>query len=278
MSLTACYDLQYCPPTYDAIGFLLTAEQARIDGGHKDIDIRILPGPRDGFRRDKLPPFTAAERRQMRDGIVVPMTGLLPSVKSVMVCQGRDKPNGPSIGYGTRLYGTGVFASAFARGLFPLKCAPAVRERHYATITLREATYWPTRNSRLPEWLSVASWLEEHGIDPVIIRDTAKADEELPFETSPLASKDLSARAAFYAGAVLNLFVNNGPAWMAMAMNVPVLICKLIAPGAPCTGAEFFRKSGMEPGQQMRGCGPHQRLLWTDDDAGAVIEAARTML
>jgi hypothetical protein len=278
MSLTACYDLQYCPPTYDVIGFLLTAEQARIDGGHNDIDIRILPGPRDGFRRDKLPPFTAAERRQMRDGIVVPMTGLLPSVRSVMVSRDRNKPDGPLIGYGTRLYGTGVFASAFARGLFPLKSPPAARIKPYATITLREAPYWPTRNSRLPEWLKVAGWLQSNNIDPVIIRDTAKADEDLPFETSPLAAKDLSTRAAFYAGAALNLFVNNGPAWMAMAMNVPVLICKLIAPGAPCTNADFFRKSGMEQGQQMRGCGPHQRLLWADDDAGAVIDAARTML
>jgi hypothetical protein len=186
------------------------------------------------------------------------------------------------IGRDERHYGLRVLLAMFGKGTFPLAAPSPVRRAEpystYATITLRETAYWPTRNSNLEEWLAVAAWLAGNGIAPVFVRDTAKAGEKLPYEQSEAASRFLLERANLYAGAALNLFVNNGPAWMCMAMGLPLLVTKMIAPDAPATTPEFFAACGLKPGSQIAGARTSQRLLWEDDRAAAIIPAAEAML
>src|SRR5262249_54445220 len=66
------------------------------------------------------------------------------------------------------------------------------------TLTLRECNdAYPHRNSNLEDWMLFAMWLKDRGEDVIIVRDTGKADEQLPeLDTYPEASKDLHIRAA----------------------------------------------------------------------------------
>lgn len=278
MTFRAYYDLAVSPPTYDALGFMLSVEMERVRRGEDQVEIIVVPGPRLGFRADKLPPFTIPERVQMRDGIVAPMGRLLPSCTSCRV-ERPARVDWDGFGYGSKTYGLKRILAAFAAGVRPLRAEPAEREEPYITITLREATYWPTRNSNLAEWLKVAAWAKSEGLDVVIIRDMAMADEPIEgFETAPDASRDLATRAALYAGAELNLFVNNGPAWLCLAMDAPTLIVKMVAQDVGGASEDFFRSCGLEPGSQIAGAPEYQRVLWSDDVADAVIAAAAPMI
>lgn len=96
------------------------------------------------------------------------------------------------------------------------------------TITLREAEHWPERNSNVPEWLAAGKQIADRGFDVIFVRDNFKIDEPLPgVGTFPAAARHLNSRADLYAMAACNMFVGNGPAWFALALDVPVLMLSL---------------------------------------------------
>jgi len=276
MMLNACFDLQYSPPTYDSVSFVLAAELERIKRGCEALTIHILPGPKGGFRLDKLPPFTIEERQHMRDKIVVPMARLLPSCVECVVRNDRVKPEN-GFGYGESKYSLPFLLQAARQNVYPLRAEPK-QDGSYVTITLRETQYWPTRNSNLNEWLRVAIWLREQGHRVIVVRDTERANAKFgDFESSPHASRDLLTRASLYAGARLNLFVNNGPAWLCLFMAAPCLIFKLTSPAAPCTNDEYFASAGFRRGESWPNLKPRQLVSWMPDHTEHIIAAIKNI-
>lgn len=276
--LTACYDLAYSPPTYDFVGFLLAAETERRKLKADSLEIRILPGPSNGFRKDGLPPQDVEVRRSMLQNIVVPMTKLLPSCECCIVQDSRADANGRLFGCGVVKHGMLQIVEAAKRNIYPFKVEPAKRT-NYVTITLRESSYWPTRNSNLEEWARVGRHLRELGFLVVVIRDTDKAQE--PFEdfvTSPRASTDLLYRASLYAGATLNLFVNNGPAWMCLFMGVPSAIFRITSPGAAPTSESFLARCGFSKSAEWPNLRPKQIVSWADDTFDEIIPRIEPLL
>lgn len=251
------YDLSRSPPTYDFVGALLTMEIMRLQAGADHIDIRFNPGPVGGFRRDHLPP-DLPERQRMFDNIVKPTCWMLPSVRSVEMGQ-----SDTSVGHGTHL-----ILRALRQGVRPLRTPespyqyfPPIQGKAYASITLREADYWPERNSDLAEWCQLADWLKSFGLMVIFIRDTAKAGIGIEGQiVSSNASSDLNRRAALYQGATLNLFTNNGPAWFCAALNAPTFIWRMLGP-SPATTAEFFARVGLPVNSQI----PGMTICWGDD-------------
>lgn len=248
----------------------------RIDLGYDEIELKIIPGPVHGFRSDNLPPFDVAERVRMRDHIVVPLARLLPSCVSCEVLPNRIRPPGNIIGFGEARYGFPIKMRAAQRNVYPFRhpSKSSAPVGPYVTITLREALYWPTRNSQLVEWIKAASELKRQGHRIIFIRDTAKASEPIDgFETSPAASVNLFSRAALYAGAAANLFINNGPAWLCWFLGAPCLIFRMVSPDAPCSSQEYFAACGLPPGGQPAYAKRGQRIIWHDDNADVILAA-----
>ena len=127
----------------------------------------------------------------------------------------------------------------------------------YATISLREATWWPDRNSNKPEWAKVAVWLREQGIQPVIVPDTQGTGLGLhgDFEEFLPASFDIDLRAALYEGAAINLGVLNGPMSLLAYLKARYLICKVVTETAVAASTEFLRAHGYESGDDFGGNG-----------------------
>lgn len=256
------YDLSRSPPTYDFVGFLMTAEMERLKAGADHIDIRFKPGPVGGFRRDSLPP-DLPERQRMFDNIVWPMARMMPSVRTVLVHDDNLAPGDMTIGHGTHL-----ILRALRAGVRPLraKCDLFAYEGWpYVTITLREADYWPERNSNLKEWVALSEWIEKQfDVEVKFIRDAAIANsrEGIPpkMSTLPSSSTNLDHRASAYQNARLNLFTNNGPAWFCAALNAPTFIWRMVAP-SPATTEQFFARVGMPVGSQV----PGVTICWGDD-------------
>lgn len=272
--LTAYYDLSISPPTYDFLVALCMMERERLRVGAERLEVVMLPGPNGGFRKAPLWPYSIEAREAALLNIVIPMVGLLPSCVGIRRLENREAE-----GYGvfTALHGFPNQMTLLSEGLRPLR-SPVPEKGDYVTITLREANHWPSRNSNVKEWIDAAKALRKVGYRVIVIRDTLKADEPLEgVETSPMASKDILCRAAFYAGAAMNLGVNNGPMWLAIAMNAPVLMCKLTANDAVCCDDQFYASCGFKHGEQLPSSPAHQRVLWAEDKSPLILAALRDM-
>jgi len=280
--LTAYYDLSLSPPTYDIVAFLSHVELWRRRLGDRKTRIVMLPGPASGFRADKLWPHTLPERVKMRDRVALPMARMLPNAEVILAAARGPRQAENAIGYGERLYGLKVQLAALAEGIRPLR--PRGEEKNQGlghgpacnvvTITLREAEHWPERNSDLDAWHVAACAIRAMGYCVQVVRDARQAGAFFgEFATSPAASLDLEARAQLYRSAALNLFVNSGPAWFAVALDCPVLIFKMIATSSPTSTGAYFARCGLPPGSQLPA--PHQRIVWANDTARAIVDAFR---
>ena len=263
--LTAYYDLARSPPTYDVVSFLCAVERERILRGENQVDILFLPGPCDGFRHDKVWPFTTLERVRMRDRVAMAICHLLPAARSVQLARGR-----PAKGFGVDkpLHMWIELVNGCRAGIRPLRIA-AVPDRGLVTITLREAEHWPDRNSNVPIWLRAGAEIAKSGKRVVFVRDTLRANDSLPGAvTDPNAAIHIPSRAALYRSAFCNLFVSNGPAWLSIVLDAPTLIFKPTSEGKSFVGtAKFFEHCGVKRGGQLPNSPSYQRLMWCNDDA-----------
>lgn len=273
--LTAIYDLAVSPPTYDFIGFLSEAEVARIEGGYTCIDIVFQPGPIGGFRHDNLPP-SVEERESMLHRICVPACRLLPTVRNVTVLKQRKAftedvfpkhwtEEAPISQYGTKyLHRTTRPLRSTAKAMSLVR--QSFQER-YVTITLREAEYWPERNSRLDQWTKVADYARSQGLRVVWVGDTSRS--------ASIWSWDIDYRMALYEGAVVNLAVSGGPSILMYCSDVPYLMFKILAPNSPTSSAAFLSAHGFDEGSQFS---PNGKAIWSDDDAETVIGELKAFL
>ncbi len=273
--LTACYDLAKCPPTFDVVTFLLRAEFERIARGEESIAIEILPGPEDGFRRDPTWPQSIEMRRKMLNAIVLPMCAMLPSALHVTLYSERPPLAADTFGFNDYSMRFQYFLQAIGN-CRPLRPRfPYEGPKNLVTMTLREAEHHSARNSNVAEWRRAAINLRAMGFKVIIVRDTAKASEPLgDLMLAPDASHNLEERAALYRAAACNMFISNGPAWFALALDAPVVMLRPTTEGCGMlNSAEGMARMGLPTGGQPAGLPAHQRLVWEDDSFSNIVAA-----
>ena len=225
----------------------------------------------------------------MLDNVVVPMCELLPSCEKIIVQRGArpyQQAVGNSIGFNQYTMAFKEFTDSYAMGIRPLRPTtlftfpPGFRT---VTMTLREAEHWPERNSNLQEWLKAAQIITTRSnYRVVIVRDSSKADELLDtgvpdkVVVNYAVARDLKQRAGLYCSAHLNLFVNNGPGWLAFALNAPAIMFRPIGTeDSKCWAhtPQAMRQCGIVEGQQMKGAPSHQLLAWLPERAHAIANS-----
>jgi len=274
------YDLARCPPTFDGVTAAMAFEHRRRQLGDRSMRIEVLPGPVGGFRRDPHWPQSISTRILLRDHVLLPILRMLPSAYVTLRASHPSRPEPGSFGFGQYVMNFGEFVKAYAAGVRPLRPTQGQDEAlpDLVTITLREAEHWPERNSRLPEWLAAAGELVRNGWRVIIVRDTHRAGQALPgaygINVNMSASMSLEARARLYRSAFCNMFVNNGPAWFCMALDAPCVIVRPATEGIGRTyAASWFRRFGIDSGEQFPAAPRYQRLQWQDDKADAILQA-----
>lgn len=258
-----CYPVTTAPLGFDFLIWLITSEMRRIRFG--------APGPlKVGFWLGKVPMDTPRQVSWLNN-VFRPMLPLIGAVED----------NRAVLGHNCKVYLPSAIMEYADRGesLPELKSSlPPVYTDPYVTITLREATHWPHRNSDIPSWINFASYLEANGYKVIFIRDTAKAEESLgTYRTDSEAAKDLVRRMAVYEGAICNLGVANGPMGLCLFSKLPYInFCPVedassdYKPNTP----EFWKhRQGLEVGQQWPWATKQQLTVWKKDTYQNIIEA-----
>lgn len=274
--LSVVYDLGSSPPTYDFMLFLSEAEKHRKENGFDMMDVYFMPGPINGFRDDNLPP-DSIEREAMLNRICIPACGFVKSVRNVHRLRSRQaidgdvfpvewKPDFPQNHYGVkylknahRCFTASDSAKREVKKRFPYK---------YATITIREAEYWPERNSNKESARQLCDLLYEIGITPVIVPDT-HGSTLIGYQSCVDAARDIDLRLALYEGAEVNVGVANGPMGLCMVSDAKYVVFKMIDPSgkAQASSEAFYNRHGVKVGDQF---GPNGKVVWADDSPEVV--------
>ncbi len=255
----ATYDLGVAPITYDVAWFLALAKNRGV--AHVD----IVPGAHDGFRDDAwCQKADMGEKNFRLWNVILPACQLA----GMTVTMHRDRDRAAATVYKMRplidegLKG-GVFQATSHAKSWVQRWLAERGLKHPVVVTLRESQ-WPARNSNMAAWERFA---EE--TDAVVIPDT---DGTTAFG-HVFDGLSMDRRLALYEAASVVMGTNNGPlalCWLSRA--IPYLTFKMVAEHPACT-PEFFQRQGLPVGSQFPWAGPHQRLVWADDDY-ATIRAA----
>lgn len=267
MGGVAEYDLGQAPASWDFLQFLINA---KIRLGSFNVAFR--DGPVGGFRADSIK-RSIPQRKAIFENVMIPALKLVGAEKV-------EAPGEP-IGY----FQIDAVRAAHRGNPVPKwqipadvleECRAWLGDRRPLVITLREADYYPERNSNLDAWLAFAETVE----DVIFVRDTAKADEPLPFETCPRASKDFLFRAALMSLARCNLLVGNGPALLVEYLDAPWLMFNPVRPELdyrPVQAEWWIRNVGLMPGDQFPWAKANQRIVWEPDTLESIQAAWRSV-
>lgn len=271
--ISAFYDLAVSPPTWDFSKFITRACMDR-ESTSEEIRVYIVPGPRNGFRDDDLPPDDTMRRRMLRH-VVMRYCELLPNV-SVVHCD--DRIHAAKMlraatrifpaGYDTRAplstYNEMLLLDGWQRGRrFPrLRPSTIARELVDAYLgdtqpvvfVFRETSYWPQRNTDLATWSRFGQWLRTGGVEVVVVRDYSKEGEDFEdFLTLHEASSDIHILLALLKHAQLSYFVVNGPSVLALwGTTIPYRVF----------GWWYTISGRLAEGQQLPWASDDQRIIW----------------
>lgn len=271
--LVAVYDLGSAPPTYDFITFLAAAEDYRKGNGYTHIDVVFQPGPINGFRDDNLPP-DAEERRAMLWRVCMGATRLLPSVRNVTLLRERedvkaDFPPGYTAEMPVPCYGPRFFTDAQP----VLRATDAAKrlakkitgDAPYIVIPVRQADYWPHRNTDLKAWQRAVEFVREFGWNVFWIPDTN--GEDVPGERNVRAAAlDIDLRLAIYEGAELVTGLIGGAGCLAVFSSAKYAFIHPIDESKPTTDREYLKRLGIEMEKPWT---PRGRVVFGRDDEAA---------
>lgn len=245
-TLTTFYDIVLSPFSFDYFTFLALSDLERRRKGKKRIHLVIVPktGVEDISREDLDLGVEEQEKSWRLYSMLCAGAWILPAMSSVTVCNTREQakilfdqangaifptdhtPDKPSMSWDK---GHAVWHSSLGEELQSFKISensrtvmknwlkPRARGRKTVAITLREALYFPPRNSNLIEWSNFARQIEAEGYFCIFVRDAATVSD-LPtpelegFTLFPEAIFSLELRVALYEICHFCMFVSNGPA------------------------------------------------------------------
>lgn len=277
------YDFRLYPASWDFLQWLMINETERRRVGAGPLRVRFQLGAGDGFRPD---PRNGTHRpieikHAIYHNVMRPALRLIGAEEQIEPFPGL--PRRPVAYLMRQLVKAHAMGVPIPSWHIPAEIAEEMAlflaRRKPVVVTLRETSYWPTRNSNLEAWTAFARGCGE---DVLFVRDTDKAAEPLPgFETCPRASRELLWRAALMAQAKCNLLVANGPIALALFMAAPWLMFAPLAPEIPLyrpgTAEWWEGKNGVPVGGQYPWSHAGQRIIWEKDTLAAISAAWEQM-
>ena len=240
--LSAYYDLKVSPTTYDVTTFLALAEMWRLHHNLDAIDLYIVANDlAEGYRENEID-TPKAKKDWMLQNVLLQTHTLVKSCRRTIFVPDRNEltlsPNSTSQVFPehynvqapkafyltTEIIHFGLRGFPYPKFDVTLEAAAHIdtwlkhraNGRRLVTITLRQSSRQPERNSNIDSWVKFAHSLDRNLYAPVFVPDTEALFQPLdtriePFEIYPFAALSVELRMALYNAAYMNLLINNGP-------------------------------------------------------------------
>lgn len=278
-TLFAYCDLAFCPVSFDFVTWLVRAMKERDDRGCNGLHVVVVPKDDGlgGFSRHWGKHDEAATRWRLWHVVMasVPLAGA-----TVTLAGSRD--DAAKVGHdsayrwwpGGKAHFMGPLVEAARKGEAIPKLQATAGARRYietwldgfrslkplVTLTTRQQTTDPDRNSNPVAWEHFQTWLETQGIRPVVLSDANVALGQ----GRGFTEMDPDLRLALYERAKINLIGNNGPQELLKFSNASYLAFgQALSPG---WRDHFLKYFGMKFGDQLPWARDDQRLVYRRDD------------
>ncbi len=305
--LYAYYDLNRSSETYDVTSFLATADCYREQQGLTHLHMVIVA--RDNQWQAQAYCLEEQERLWRAENIIKQACSLIPACKGMTYCTSREQAqmylnstttlfppdyrldNPPPItvhkdfyywldqGVDPRRFQSTPKASHYIQQ-FVDNQLPADKKQ-FITVTLRESTLQPKRNSDLPEWDKFFVWLSQQHpqLSVVIIRDTERVFEAEPFTANnvfyfPTASFHMDLRMALYEMAYVNMGCSNGPKQLChLSKTASYITTKMIVEDYQGSSSARFVDRNIVIGEDFRFADENQLIDWNPDSEECLINS-----
>jgi hypothetical protein len=143
------------------------------------------------------------------------------------------------------------------------------------TITIRDCSYFPLRNSNVENWKKVYEYLEKNNYYPIILDDMEnlsiqnKKNSLDGYNQYFYANIDLRTRLALYEEAFMNLSVSGGPSNLLIySKYCKFLIFKFFVNDeqSPASLKNVEKIMGLKKNEQYTFFNKYQKLIWDIDD------------
>jgi hypothetical protein len=275
--LTAVYDLDVNPLTFDFVYFLVAAELFSKRKKKSSFVVVFVPASERREVNEKYNLIIDEKNSQWRfENIIIPLIGLYPACVGYSVLPDRDDLSETINGkllypefYDKNLIGNDYYREVFLSKEKFVGFSASPQGKRYVeswresnkitekivSITLRQYGYDPTRNSNVGEWIKIARLIKEEGFTPVFIPDTDKCFELGPKLEDFIVFRDpcwnIGLRAAFYEDAYLNFFMPNGPGSYAnLSKNIESVTMKYATQDSETNNNEVHKARGLSVGQR----------------------------
>ncbi|MCY7294460.1 hypothetical protein [Alteromonas sp. a30] len=305
--LYAYYDLNRSSETYDVTSFLAIADCYREQQGLTHLHMVIVA--RDTQWQAQAYCLEESERLWRAENIVKQACALIPACKGMTYCTSRTQAqmyldnqvhhfpadyrldNPPPISVHKDFY------FWLDQGIDPRRFHSTPKASHYVqqwvenqlpqgqprfiSVTLRESTLQPKRNSDIEEWNQFFVWLSEQHpeLSVVVIRDTENAFLSEPFTAPnvfyfPVASFHMDLRMALYEAAYVNTGCSNGPKQLChLSKTASYITTKMIVEDYQGSSSERFIERNIEIGKDFRFADENQLIDWNPDTQACLIES-----
>jgi len=286
--LTAIYDMQYAPATFDFGTFIVLADCIRQIRKYTGISVHVLSQE---FRlktaRDTS--TTQVEKIWRISNIFQGVSSLLPSIKGFNINQGPPQAfTGNLFPYEwTPAYKEGYFVPYLARYVLDLyreganpnvlraseMASAHIRKLYganYITITLRNSLHQSERNTNLDVWFKFYKYVDALGVQVVIVPDqedllSNREFSKYPWPVFESAAISLDLRFALYENSSANFCSANGPCSLMFYSNCSVYQFDQLK--GTKTQAEFWsRILGFESGGNYPWSRADQVMTWQPSD------------
>ena len=288
-TLTAFYDLEISPVSYDFVVFMVKAELARRELKLKKLHVVIVPfaDGMGGMFRDKSQFYDEHEAKWRLWNICIPACALIgASVTLATDWEQAAKLEEGGIGWPkdwnmqtlrTRPHLIGGIITAAKAGVeIPtLRCSDHARRvvrklfqgRRIVTMTQRH-TYLNGRNTVPSEWAQAQEYISGKDCAVVMIKDVGTALAQ----GGGFAELSIDLRMAMYEEAELNLVANNGCASLCWFSDRPY---RMFDAGVGDTRREWeglFVEQGLPWGSSFTWSSTQQRIIYKRSSADVIIE------
>jgi hypothetical protein len=304
--LTAIYDLEVSPITFDITKFLLLAEQYKNEHNYSDLNVLIVAPSRSRLANlierysnfsDEMIGLEFFENRIEK--LFEPLITLTIDQANWQYVGDRDSlekyflhghifPANYSISDPVAAYGIDCLIDLLNKGgvlpsLYTDEKQELSVERYLAQfnllpsktllVFLRQTPYETWRNSDVASWTSFANTRIMEGYQVVWFSDAESGNDRLLSDLPGVLcdNEDILFRAAFVSRCAASFFVNGGTATLARYNHQAVSATfKLIEKNSPATSKQFWANKGIAYGQQLRFLSPIHHNEWQQDRAEVI--------